>query len=170
MYITKQMGTGGPVSSALGNGQIANSVNAVKKLRIPHTRESSWISWTGFLGWVVVRICSTFPWWGKFLNICGIFPRMWGCSWTAQACFTDRGNFLNIRHFYMVLVKALNISGMILWMRWSSWICQTCFSDDGKFFNIAGRSPRIGCQTTYHKWQSKTKSTADLTSWPERNM
>lgn len=74
-----------------------------KKLRIPYTRGSSWISRTGFLGWVEVRISSAFPWWGKFLNIWGIFPRMWGCSWISQAWFTDRENFLTIRHFYILL-------------------------------------------------------------------
>jgi len=44
------MGTGGPVSSTLGNGQTANFVNAVTKLRIPYTWENCCVSWTGFLG------------------------------------------------------------------------------------------------------------------------
>jgi hypothetical protein len=41
MWIKKDIGTGGPVSSALGNGQIAIFVNAIKNLRIPFTREIS---------------------------------------------------------------------------------------------------------------------------------
>ena len=43
------MGTGEPVSSALVNGQTANFVKAVTKLRLPYTLENSWVSWTGFL-------------------------------------------------------------------------------------------------------------------------
>jgi hypothetical protein len=112
------MGTGGPVSSPLENGQTPNFVNAVMKLRIPYTWECSCVSWTGFLVW---------------------------------------GEVLEYLQYDSL-------------MRGSSWICQTCFSDEGNFFDISGRSPRMGYQTTYHKWQSKTKSTASLISWPGRHI
>ena len=130
--------------------------------RFPWMRGGTWVSPVRFLDEGSSRISEAcFLGCGDIVEYLRHVWRIGGISW----------NFYNFTFqiFLHIFRKFLNISGMIPW-RGEVLEYQTYFSDEGNFFVISGRSPRMGYQTTYHKWQNKTKCTASWISWPERHI